>query len=65
VLDDLGRHCVTRSTACGLFTERAAAERRRQEAQERHEAELAEQAATNRPWAGSRPKPSTAFRPQP
>ncbi|HET6755942.1 MAG TPA: hypothetical protein VFH23_18535 [Jiangellaceae bacterium] len=47
VLDDLGRRCVTRSTARRLFSERADIERRQREAQQRHEEELAEQAANN------------------
>jgi hypothetical protein len=52
VLDDLGRRCVTRDRARGLFAERAEAERRQREAQQRHEDELAEQAANNRPRGG-------------
>ena len=52
VLDDLGRRCVSRETARRLFSERAEAERRQREAQQRHEAELAEQVANNRPPAG-------------
>jgi hypothetical protein len=52
VLDDIGRRCVTRSTARGLFTERDEAERRRCEVEQRRQAEAVEQAARNRPWAG-------------
>jgi hypothetical protein len=52
VLDDLGRRCVIRSTARRLFTERDQAEHRQREVQERHEAELAEQAANNPPRGG-------------
>jgi hypothetical protein len=52
VLDDLGRRCVSRAAARRLFAERAEVERRRREAQQRHEAELAEQAANNRPRGG-------------
>jgi hypothetical protein len=52
VLDDLGRRCVSREVARRLFTERAEAERRQREAQQRREAELAEQAANNRPRGG-------------
>jgi hypothetical protein len=52
VLDDLGRRCVSRQVARRLFTERAEAERRQREAQQRREAELAEQAANNRPLGG-------------
>jgi hypothetical protein len=52
ILDDIGRRCVTRSTARRMFTERAEAERRQREARERHEAELVEQAANNPPRGG-------------
>jgi hypothetical protein len=52
ILDDIGRRCVTRSTARRMFTERDQAERRQREAQERHEAKLAELAAANRPAVG-------------
>jgi regulator of protease activity HflC (stomatin/prohibitin superfamily) len=52
VLDDLGRRCVSRETARRLFSERAEAERRQRQAQQRREAELAEQAANNRPRGG-------------
>ena len=66
VLDDLGRRCVSREAARRLFSERAEVERRQREAQQRHEEELAEQAANNRPEAASRPTRSpTAFRRRP
>jgi hypothetical protein len=52
VRDDPGRRCVTRETARRLFDERNQAERRQREAQERRDAEFAEEAAANRPWAG-------------
>jgi hypothetical protein len=52
VLDDIERRCVTRETARALFAERAEAERQHREAQERHQAELAELAAANRPGVG-------------
>jgi uncharacterized membrane protein YqiK len=52
VLDDIGRRCVTRETARALFAERAETERRQREAQERREAELAEQSANYRPRGG-------------
>jgi hypothetical protein len=52
VLDDLGRRCVSRETARRLFAERAEAERGKREAQERHQAELAELAAKSRPGGG-------------
>jgi hypothetical protein len=52
VLDDLGRRCVTRSTARGLFAERDEAERRRREVEQRHQAEAVEQAARNPVWTG-------------
>jgi hypothetical protein len=48
-LDDIGRRCVTRETARRLFDERHEAERRRQEVQERNEAQLAKRAANNVP----------------
>jgi hypothetical protein len=51
-LDDLGRRAVSRETARRLFADRAAAQVRWREAQERQEAAYAEQAAANRPWAG-------------
>jgi hypothetical protein len=52
VVDDLGRQCVTRDTARGLFAERAERERRHREAQEHHQAELAQLAEQNRPAVG-------------
>jgi hypothetical protein len=52
VADDLGRQCVTRDRARTLFAERAEAERKHREAQERHQAELAELAEQNRPGGG-------------
>ena len=52
VVDDLGRQCVTHDSARALFAERAEAERRQREAQQRREAGLAEQAANNRPRGG-------------
>ena len=52
VLDDLGRRCVSREAARRLFSERAEVERRQREAQQRHEEELAGQAAANRPRGG-------------
>ena len=52
VSDDLGRRCVSREVARRLFADRAAAEVRWREAQERQDAEFAERAAANRPWAG-------------
>jgi hypothetical protein len=52
VVDDLGRQCVTRDTARGLFAEQAEAERRWREEQEHHHAELAELAEQNRPAVG-------------
>jgi hypothetical protein len=48
-LDHIGRQCVTRDTARALFAERAESEQRQREAQQRHEEELAEQAANNPP----------------
>jgi hypothetical protein len=55
--DDLGRRCVSRETALRLFAERAEYERRTREAAERHQAELAELAAKNRPPGGVPAKP--------
>jgi hypothetical protein len=52
VLDDLGRRCVSRQVARRLFTERAEAEAKRQEMQERIDAEYLERAAANPVWAG-------------
>jgi hypothetical protein len=52
VLDDVGRRCVSRDAARRLIAEREARERRGREAQERHQAELAELAAQNRPGGG-------------
>jgi hypothetical protein len=52
VLDDVGRRCVSRDAARRLIAEREARERRGREAQERHQAELAELAAENRPRVG-------------
>jgi hypothetical protein len=49
ILDDLGRRCIGRDMARELFAERAEAEARREEAQERNEARYAEQAAGNVP----------------
>jgi hypothetical protein len=51
-LDDLGRRCVTREVARRLFAERAAAEAKRQEMQERLDAEYLERAAANPVWPG-------------
>jgi hypothetical protein len=51
-LDNIGRQCVTRDVARRLFTERADAEQRQREAQERNEAQLAELAAVNAPRRG-------------
>jgi hypothetical protein len=52
VLDDLGRRVVSRETARRLFAERDEGERRQREAQERYQAEQAEQAARNPVWTG-------------
>jgi hypothetical protein len=58
VFDDVGRRCVTRSTARGLFAERDEAERRRREVEQRHQAEAVEQAASNPVGAACRPPTS-------
>jgi methylphosphotriester-DNA--protein-cysteine methyltransferase len=52
VHDDLGRRCVSREAVRRLFVERAGAERRQREAQERHEAHVAALAELNRPVGG-------------
>jgi hypothetical protein len=52
VFDDIGRRCVTRDTARGLFAERATAERQQREVSERNAAKLAEVADENRPRGG-------------
>ena len=51
-LDDLGRRCVSREVARGLFSEREEQALRWRELQARLDAEAAEEAARNRPWAG-------------
>jgi hypothetical protein len=51
-LDDLGRRVVPRQVARGLFAEREEQALRWREMQARLDAEAAEQAARNRPWAG-------------
>ena len=51
-LDDLGRRCVSRETARGLFAEREEQARRWRELQARLDAEAAEAAARNPVWAG-------------
>jgi hypothetical protein len=50
--DDLGRRCVSREVARGLFSEREEQALRWREMQARLDAEAAEQAARNPVWAG-------------
>jgi hypothetical protein len=45
IVDDVGRRCVTREVARGMFTERAGGERRRREADARNAAQAASFAA--------------------
>ena len=52
VSDDLGRRCVSREVARRLFADRAAAEVRWREAQERQDAGYAAQVAANPVWPG-------------
>jgi hypothetical protein len=52
VLDDLGRRCVSREVARGLFAARAEAEVKAREVRERLEAEYLERAAANPVWTG-------------
>lgn len=52
IFDDLGRRCVSREAARGLFAEREECERRRRELQERRDAQAAEQTASNPVWRG-------------
>jgi hypothetical protein len=52
ILDDIGRRCVTRSTAGRMFTERAEAERRQREVQDRNEAQRHAMATANVPRRG-------------
>ena len=52
ILDDIGRRCVTRSTAGRMFTERAEAERRQREVQDRNEAQLYATPSANVPRRG-------------
>jgi hypothetical protein len=51
-LDDLGRRCVSRETARGLFSERDEQSLRWRELQARLDAEAAEAAAANPVWPG-------------
>jgi hypothetical protein len=55
VSDDLGRRCVSREVARRLFADRAAAEVRWREAQERQDAVYAARVAANPPGPASRP----------
>jgi len=52
VSDDLGRRCVSREVARRLFADRAAAEVRWREAQERQDAGYAAREAANPVWPG-------------
>jgi hypothetical protein len=51
-LDDLGRRCVSREVARGLFSEREEQALRWRELQARLDAEAAEEAARNPVWGG-------------
>ena len=52
MLDDIGRRCVSRKVARRLFADRAAAEVRWREAQERQDAGYAAREAANPVWPG-------------